>query len=317
MNKLHHLLHRGVIFLRSERRHQLERVVGLALVAASLFFLSATLIRSWGELKPHLARISIKPLVIGQLFVIGALILGAVMWALVQRGLGLGFSWTESLSIHLVSSITKYVPGYAWQYMSKAYLSRKQGGQSRQITFAILTEFILLITSGVSIAAPWGFLGNRNSDLSWDVPGWVWLLIGVLGPLVSIGWILVVPRLATPREKPRACARPLSCALAIGMVGWIMFAAAVWFTSRSLYPVTLSVFPQHVVALVASAILGIVIVIVPAGLGVREASLAALLSGIIPFTLGIIVGLVVRSSIIFWELVGVGIGFHLARARDS
>lgn len=315
MKKAYQFLQGVIAFLSSRRSQKLEKAVGLALLAASLIFISLILVRSWTELKPYLGRINIKQLVIGQFCIIAALLLGAAMWGFVQRGVGLGFTWAESVSIHMVSAITKYIPGYAWQYMSKAYLSHKQGSSSRQITLAILTEFTLLIASGTFTAAVWGLLGGVGSAISRSMPHWAWLLVGGAAPLMGAAWVLSVPRLSGEGERLHLPLGQLWWAFIVGAVGWIMFASATWFMSRSIYPITWSAFPNYVVALVASVILGIVIVVVPAGLGVREASLAALLTGVVPFTFGIVVGVMVRSSIVFWEVIGLGIGFHLSGTR--
>lgn len=302
-------------FVQSKRFRRLERILGAALLTASLLFVSTILIRGWAQLRPHLGKISLVPLIVGQLCTIAALLLGAVMWSLIQQAMGLGLSWRESITIHMTSSITKYIPGYAWQYLSKAYLSKRRGSSSRPITLAILSEFALLIAGGVVVAAAWGLLGHHDWRLAWDVPLWVWILAGGCGLLIGTAWILTASRLTRSKTSLVARARLLWCALGVGMVGWVMFAAAVWLMSRSMYPVSLRVFPQHVVALVTSVIVGLIIVIVPGGLGIRETLLAALLAGVLPFTLGLVVGVMIRLSIILWELVGFSIALRLRKGR--
>lgn len=315
MRQASQFFQRVLRFHHSKRGRRLERLVGIALLAASLVFLSAILIQGWSQVRPYLSQISLVPLVIGQLCTIAALLLGAMMWSLIQQAMGLGFSWQESMTIHMMSSITKYVPGYAWQYLSKAYLSGRRGGSTSRITLAILTEFALLVTGGVVVAAACGLLGRQDWQFAWDVPPWAWWLSGTVALLVGIGWNLATLRLARSGDRLVARARLLWYALGIGMVGWITFAAAAWLTSRSLYPVTASMFPQHVVALVTSVIVGLIIVIVPGGLGVRETSLAVLLSSVVPFTLGLVVGVMIRLSIILWELVGFGVALQLRKSR--
>ena len=285
----------------------------MAILTASLLFVSAILIRGWSQLRPHLSQISLAPLIVGQLCTIAALLLGAVMWSLIQQAMGLGFSWQESMVIHMISSITKYIPGYAWQYVSKAYLSKRRGSSARPITLAILTEFALLVAGGVVVAAAWGLLGHRDWRLAWDIPLWVWILAEAVGLLIGIAWNLVAPRLTSNENGSVVRVRLLWCAGAVGMLGWITFAAAVWLMSRSVYPVSLSVFPQHVVALVTSVIVGLIVVIVPGGLGIRETLLAVLLAGVLPFTLGLVVGVMIRFSIILWELIGFGIALRTFR----
>jgi hypothetical protein len=219
------------------------------------------------------------------------------------------------MTIHMISSITKYVPGYAWQYISKAYLSKRGGSSTRPITLAILTEFALLVTGGVVTAAAWGLFGYQEWQLAWNVPSWGWVLAEIVGLLAGTGWSVAASRLVRNEDGFMARTGLLWCAFGVGIVGWIMFAAAVWLMSSSVYSVNLSMFPQHVVALVTSVIGGLIIVIVPGGLGVRETLLAVLLAGVLPFTLALVVGVMIRLSIILWELVGFGIAFQLRKVR--
>jgi hypothetical protein len=306
-----HILH----FIQSKRSPQVERIIGITLLATSLFFLSRTMIQGWGYLKPHLSEISFIPLIAGQLCTIIALALGAIMWSLVQQAMDLGFSWQESITIHMMSNITKYIPGYAWQYLSKAYWSKKRGNPTKSTTLAILTEFALLVTGGIVVAAGWGFLGHQTWQ--WNIPLWAWSIAGGVGLLTSIGWNLAIFRLAKIEKQPNSHTSHLWYALGTGMIGWVMFALATWLMSRSIYPVTLKSFPQHAVALVASVIVGILIVIIPGGLGVREVSLALLLTGVLPFTISLVVGVMIRFSVIFWELIGFGIAFQLDKIHNT
>ena len=299
--------------LNSKRKRWLERLIGVGILAFSLVFLFIALVRGWAQLEPHLRDISFIPLVAGQFFIVIALLLGIVMWGVIQQAVGLGLGWQECVVIHLASNVTKYAPGYAWQYLGKAYIGRKRGGSSRQVVFMVLTELVLLIIGGIFITALWGLLSDQHWHFSPVRMRWVWLLSGVFASLAAVGWNVLIPGLANGGDRLVRYPRLLWWALVVGMVGWFMFAIAAWFMSRSLYPVSLSTFPQHGVALVTSVVVGIAIIVVPGGLGVREALLATLLTGVLPFTLGVVVGMLLRISIVFWELVGFGLAFHLNR----
>ena len=87
--------------------------------------------------------------------------------------------------------------------------------------------------------------------------------------------------------------------------------------SRSLYPVPLSAFPQHAVALVVSSIVGILVIVVPAGLGVREATLAWLLADTLPIEIGVIVSILIRLGIVVGELFAFGGVFWVRRFRSK
>lgn len=318
MRQANHVVQRVLALIQSRRNRRLETVLGSALLLASLGFLAVTVAQGWTQLRPHLSKISLLPLALAQLCAIAALGLGAVMWGLIQSAVGLGLTWRESVIIHLVSAVTKYAPGYGWQYLSKAYLTKKKGSSTKSVGYAILTEFVLLITGGVLVAAAWRLSAGEGASLLGALPPWSWMLASGIALSVSVGWSLVTPHLAwTAGDRPDARARLLALALGVGGIGWTLFAAATWLVSRSIYPVDATTFPQHVVALVASVILGILVIVVPGGLGVREASLALLLESALPFSLGVVVAVVLRLSIVLWELVGFLLALRLRRSEQA
>jgi len=311
MRPVREKLQYGLRFVRKASDRRLERMAGLALATGSLLFLVLVLAQSWTRIVPYLNRMNGWLLVAGQACTLLALLLGGVTWTLVQTALGLGFGWREGIIIHFLSGITKYVPGYAWQYMSKAYLSRGRGASSRQIMVAMLTELVLLLTGGVIAASPGGLLiSDRQLSLPLILPIWTWPLSGATALAVSVIWNTMVKRMLTS-DRYQVRQGPLWLALGAAVVGWLAFAGAAWLISRAIYPVGVKDFPQYVVALVGSGVIGLLVIIVPGGLGVREMTLAVLLKGALPFSLGVVVSIVIRFSVVVGELLGSGVVLRL------
>jgi len=314
MSRLEHLVQSLIRRLRQRRNGKLERTVGIALLVSALLFMGVVLIRGWREFRSHLSWVDVRLLALGELSILAAILLGAVMWSAIQRAMGLGFSWQEGMATHLVSGITKYIPGYAWQYLSKGYLSRKQGAPVRNVVLAMMTELVLLLAGGVALAALWGTLADRRGPFLQWVPHWAWLLIGVLSLFIALVWNCSLPALL--RQKRESVTQAgLWFALWIGVVGWFLFSIAAWVMSRSLYPVPLTAFPQHAIALIVSAIAGILVIVVPGGLGVREVTLAWLLKGELPIEVGVLVSIMLRLGIVIGELIASAGVFWWKRRR--
>jgi uncharacterized membrane protein YbhN (UPF0104 family) len=307
MKDLERLIRRVSQMLGAKRRRKLERLAGTVLLVASLAFLALVLGRGWREFRPYLEQVDLRLLGLAELCTLAALLLGALMWGTIQHAMGLGFTPTEAGVVHLLSAVTKYVPGYAWQYMSKAYLSRQRGASSRSILLAMLTELVLLLVGGLGIAASWALLSRLRGPVFEPLPRWIWPGVFVLALALAMGWNSMLARMTGgPVEQPG-----LWIALGAAVLGWMAYGLAAWLIGRSLYAVPWSAFPQHVVALVISGIAGLAIVFVPGGLGVREIVLAVLLVGILPFEVGVAASIVVRLSIVVAELLAFGIAFLL------
>ena len=281
---------------------------------ASCVFVAVGLGRGWQELEPHLDELRPGPLAFGQMWVLAALLMGGVSWALLQRALGLGAGWGEATANHFVSGITKYLPGYAWQYLSKGYLSRGHGAAPKQIAVALLTEFVLLMAAGLVTMAPAAVLADPGWRLSELVPGWGWACAAVVALMGTVYWTVFVTRQLPAPSRARA-RQLLWFAFALSSAGWLMFAAAAWCFSRSLANVPVSAFPQHIVALNASVILGILVFVIPVGLGIRESALSLLLVGVLPLELGIAVSLLVRLGVVAGELLAFALALGAGRAR--
>src|SRR4029079_13441030 len=119
-----------------------------------------------------------------------AVIMGGFVWFFVMRGFACLVAWQQSLQIHMRSNITKYMPGDAWQYMSKAYLSKRYGLSARGVTFALLTELAMVLSSGIAAAAFVGGVWHDRSQLLWTAPKWLWLTVCGLAIIGTVGWLL-------------------------------------------------------------------------------------------------------------------------------
>ena len=308
-------------FLGTERGRTVKKYVGTLLLALSLLFLAGTLYSGWSQLQPHLSEIDLRYLLAGQLCTLVSSMLGAFLWVSMQKSFQFGFDWRQGLAIHYLSNATKYIPGYGWQYLSKAYLCRSGSHSTRTTSTAILTEFVLLISGGVVLATFTASAYGARWTFDWPVPAWLWFSGGVLTCLGTIIWVLFIDQwLLGPKGGLEDCAiegdndrgnRVLSVDRSwlfygwlIGLCGWFFYGLAIWLFARSLYPVSFMVLPQSLFALVGAGIISVIVVFVPGGFGVREATLALLLTGATPLAVGAVVAVLARVAIIICELIG-------------
>jgi glycosyltransferase 2 family protein len=302
MKNLEHFLEESQKYIQARRNPKFKKAFGFFLIGGSILFLGISLARGWGEIQDYLREANIMLLFVGQGCTLIALLLGGVMWSLIQKSIGLGFSWKESLSIQFVSGITKYLPGYAWQYMSKAYMSKEHGATSQQIFRALLTEFIYLMLGGIVLGSSTAGFFTLKGGFFQAVPNWIWLIVSIGAISGLLGWSLrvVSSNLSSSKKHQRWL---LLGAFIAGMVGWLILSTATWFVTRAFYPLEIQDFPLTIVAQIFSGIISFLVLFVPGGIGVREATLAILLNGIIPMPVGIIVSIMLRLSIIIAELL--------------
>ena len=283
---------------------RVRRILGLLILAGVLIFLGATLIESWAQVRPYLDRMNPSRVLAGQLCTLIAFAIGGLAWFYIQLAFGFDVTWQQGLVIHLASNATKYLPGYVWQYASKAYLSKEKDTSTQRLSLAILSEVVLLFSSGIVAACVTGGLAGDYWSFPWAVPRWVWPVAGTVTALLTVGWVAFMNRLADAKGRS-VRVRWLLAVWLVDATGWILYGVACWLFVDAFSSIPAADFAQCLVALVASAIVSLLVIFVPSGLGVREATLAALLVGMIPFSLGVVVGIAVRLSVIISELLGV------------
>lgn len=276
--------------------------VGFLIVTLSAGFLVFMLIQGWNELKLHFATMKLLPLFAGFIFSMLAFGLGGLLWHVTQKAFSLGNSWQKSMEVHILSNITKYAPGYAWQYVSKGYLANADSSSVGRITSALVTEVVLLFSPGLILAAFVAINWGNSWQLSWSLPSWTWLLIILVFGIATVGWLVLLnnPKMSSGRPVNRLY---LLYGWLISMAGWLAYSIACWFYVASMQPIGLYALGQCAFALVIAATVSFLAIFVPGGFGIREMVLATLLSGLSTPAVGITVSLLMRFSVLFSELL--------------
>lgn len=223
------------------------------------------------------------------LFVLACLALGAYYlvfvlgWMRILADWGIEISYPAALRAEMVSMLAKYVPGGVWTPAARVVAARRAG-----VTDAWLVTASMLLEAGISAVA--GVLVFVIS-LTWvdgvDAP---------LAPIVGFGVvvaILVHPRVFRPlaarvlrrfgygRELPELRASTLGLLLVFYTGTWVLGGLALWLLLRS---VGAHPDPESVVFLGGTAAVGAIVAVLfvfaPSGLGPREASMYGLMLAI-------------------------------------
>jgi glycosyltransferase 2 family protein len=266
-------------------------------------FIGIALWRGWVQIGPYIRQTNFSQMVIAEGFIAVALILGVATWHFIQKAYELGLSGFESARAHFASSVTRYIPGYAWQYMSKAYLSGGNHENLSNVSMALLTEFIILILGGFFLLGLFSIIFPTIPEANLFSPI-IWMVISVAGLLGIIAWFGFSLGFLKWNHNVLKKSYFIFWALLCSLIGWISFGLANWYVIFAFTPtLSFQTFPQVQFAVIASMLLSILIIFVPGGIGVRESALAFLLQGILPLSMGIVISIMLRIGIILGELV--------------
>jgi uncharacterized membrane protein YbhN (UPF0104 family) len=220
------------------------------------------------------------------LFALGCAVLGGyylvfvIGWMRILAEWGIELSYPAALRAEMISMLAKYIPGGIWTPAARVVAARRAG-----VTDAALVTSSMLLEAGISaVAGVIVFVVALPFVDNVDMSPW---------PLVVFGAVLAVlvqPRVFRPlagkvlrrfgytKELPNLRGRTLTALLLFYAGTWVLGGVALWLLLRSVgaHPeVSTIVFLGGTAAV--GAIVAVVFVFAPSGLGVREASMYGLL----------------------------------------
>jgi len=297
-------------------------LVGLqiAFVAVILAFLSWALRDVWSDAIPRLADADPLTLAAALLVLAAYYCLFVVGWQWILAAFGIRIPYRLALQAEMASMLAKYVPGGVWTPLARIMWLRRAGrveGTSLVLS-SILLEAGLSAVAGILV-----FTAGLVAVEAFDAP---------LVPLFAFGLVTAVllhPRVFTALaralfrrfdapEPPRLPYRALVGLLAYYAFTWLVGGAALYLLLRSLAADPgLETIPYLGGAAAVGAIVAVLAVFAPSGLGVREASMYGLMVVLVPAAAALGATVLNRFAITLVEAALLGGGVLGSRLRRS
>lgn len=246
-------------------------------------------------------------LFIAFLLTVLAVFLGALGWGFSLRALNQGISWKLMASIHLGSNLAKYLPGYAWQLAGKAYLTNQQGVKPNIVASAMILEMsqLILIGSGLALAAlPQKMISAWLPEEYTYPAALICRTVGIsLMILTPFGIVLIFQKTSYWIGKSDIQRPSVLASSAAIWTGWMVFSTAYYLMGRAIMDFPPGLFAGFVFTLTASFIIGLLIVIVPGSIGVRESLMVYFLSLVhLPSTVAVLIAVISRLIVTLSEI---------------
>jgi hypothetical protein len=291
--------------------------IGLAVLIFG--FLVLTVIDQWSEIQSEGVHFHVVWLIPALAILTLYYAISALGWDITLRFLGhpigLGraqVAWGQPL-------LARYVPGSILYVLGRVLLSERAGVPRRITVASIVYEQAISATSAIVVAA---YFIIKHPDLQGTPIRWAVLL------LIPAAIALLHPKVFGPLANRllRAFGRdPLPAVIPLhGVISlivfyslnWIVVAFGIYFTARSV-----TFIPFNDLLLVGSAqaigyFAALVTLVLPAGLGVRDAAFAWAVKAALPgrsFALGSLIAIVVRGVMTVGELIYVALVTALGR----
>ena len=255
-------------------------------------------------------------------FLAAAAGLGAsgLAWRSLLRGLDIPLGLRAAARVFFTGQIGKYIPGTVWVYVAQARLGREHGVPASRTTAASVMFVVAHTATGAVVA---GLVLPFASGEVFERFGWIAvlapLLLASLHPRLVLPVLRLVHRTVGRGSAPeRVCGPAVLRALGWLAVTWVGYGMSMLLLLRPvvradahelLTPVALGGFAMAwTVGFIAAGVL----MVTPAGLGVREVALLMVLAPVVAGG-GAVAAVVLLSRVVHtvsdaaWALVGVSL----------
>ena len=252
-------------------------IARVTFLGAAIFFGWWSLRGQWPEVLAVIAQVGVLSWVLATGLVLAGVTATGFVWGRIVRAYGHVIPRRQALSIFFVGQLGKYIPGSVWSLGAQAQMARAFDVPARTTVAAGLVFLVWNVASAGLVAA---LLGS----LVWT-EGWLTTSVTVSAAVVGLAsmsppvsnW--VGSRLAGEPARLRLTWRD-SGTLALLMAGvWTAYGVALVVLGSELSDPSAPLgFALAAGAFSAAYVVGVVVVLAPAGLGAREATLTLLLA---------------------------------------
>ncbi|MCD5401527.1 flippase-like domain-containing protein [candidate division NPL-UPA2 bacterium] len=293
------------------RKEALRKALGFLIIVAIFLFLGRSLRQGWSQVPFDRIRFDYRLLLFSSLTLLSGFVISGLLWHLILRAFGGELPLRSSLKIAAFSQLGKYIPGKVWFLLGRCYLTKREGVSQHKALASTILEIVLLTLSGLMISA-----ASVTFSKGW-LPTELSCLIVI--PLLLLGFGAIHPRplarvsnLLSRKFKGESVRLSLGYSRVISLlilycVSWLVQGTTFFILINSFYSIDIGLFPLIIGIYPLSVILGFLIVITPAGLGVREGVMSYLLKFYLPPPVAIVSSLLARLWATIVELIFVGV----------
>jgi hypothetical protein len=278
--------------------------VRLGVLVAFAGGLAWSLAAQWGAVGPLLGQLSIRSLAAALAAVLAGILATFLCWRAVLAGLGGRLPVAAGARVFFLGQLGKYLPGSVWPVMAQMELGRDYHVPQRVSGAAVGVFLLVVVGTGLVVAAAAAPL------LGPDAVGAYWWLLAVL-PLVLVAVHppvlnrLLALALRLARRPPLPSPLPGAAVLrAAGwaLASWLAYGAHVWVLAGQLTAAGLPLLAHATGAFAAAWCAGFLLVVAPAGAGVREAALVLLLGAALSRPQATVVAVLSRLLFVLGDL---------------
>lgn len=294
-----------------------SRALRAAFVLVALVLGVIAVVNRWQDVRPVLHRLDAGWLALSFAAALLALVASAAMWRSLLAGMGSRLPVRVAGRVFLVSQLGKYLPGSVWPVLAQMELARDHEVPRTRAGTASILVMVMNLASGLFVAAltiP-VFAGDVAARYRWMLllapVILAFLYPRILNPLLNV--LFRLARRPPPEHALRL--RDIARGFAWSLATWLAYGVHTWLLALGIGTHAAAALPLAIGGFALAFCAGFLVVIVPAGAGVRDVALAAALSPVLGAGGAIVVSLASRLLLVIADLAAAGGAAATARGK--
>ncbi len=291
------------------------RAVRAAFVLGAVALGAYAVVDEWSQVRSGFADLGVGSVLGALVFALLALAASMMVWRSLLTAAGSRVPLAAAARIFFVGQIGKYLPGAVWPVLAQMELGQAQRiPRRRSATIAVVTMLVSLV-AGLLAAAAFLAAGSVSAGYAW-----AFLAVPVLGvglhPRVLNPLIDRLLRLAKrpPQEVPLT-GRAVLVAVLWALACWLFYGVQIWLLAVRLGAPDGRAFLLATGGYAFAWCVGFLVILAPAGAGVREVVLVASLSPVLSVGKATAIALMSRLLTTVGDLLSAGIAAWYGRGR--
>jgi uncharacterized membrane protein YbhN (UPF0104 family) len=273
------------------------RIIRVVFVATMVVLLAVALAQRGPTLWQQSSRLSFPVLLLAFVACLGGLMSSLMVWRSILADLGSRLSVMDAVRVMFIGQLAKYVPGSVWPILGQMELAADRGvPRTRTAVSVMLSSAVMVWTGGLvgAVALPFIAIGPAGRYL-WVLLAAPIIMILLSPPVLNRSLRLLLRMLRRPWLYQAVTLRGLAVSTAWAMLGWTLNGVMIYVLTARIVGHGGEVLAVAIAGYALSWVAGFLFIIAPAGAGVREAVLVAVMDLQNTATIGLTVALVSRA----------------------
>ena len=283
-----------------------SRLVRYGFVAVTIALGAYAVSRRWTDIHGALGHIGLRWSAAALAFVLAALVTSMLSWRALLTGLGSPLPVPISARIMFVGQLGKYLPGSVWPVLAQMEIATAHKVPRHRTALAsVLTMLVALLTGLIIALVTLPFAGG-NTPYVWAFAAAPVLLACLYPKVLNYGFSRLLKLARRPPLEHPLSARAIGISLGWSFLSWLCYGIQVWLLAvRAGAPAGRSL-PVAIGAFAFAWCAGFLVILAPAGAGVRDVVMVAMLSPVLSVGPATAVVLVSRAVTIAADLITAG-----------